>query len=177
MEIAARKEAVDRINIGELLIMRRVKRIPIGLMLWALAFDVVAQQPIFYPAQGQSAQKQNSDIGACQQWAKQNTGVDPVAIAQQSGQPAAPQQQGGRLRGAAGGAAAGAAIGAIAGDAGKGAAIGAVTGTAAGGIRQRRRNEAASQQQQAGQQQASQEMATFNRAVGACMSGRGYTVQ
>ncbi|MDR3380590.1 MAG: hypothetical protein P4M03_09015, partial [Cupriavidus basilensis] len=63
------------------------------------------------------------------------------------------------------------------GAAGAGAAIGAVTGTAAGGVRQRRKNEAAAEQQQAGQQQVSQEMATFNRAVGACMTGRGYTVQ
>jgi hypothetical protein len=46
-----------------------------------------------------------------------------------------------------------------------------------GGVRQRRSNQAAAQQQQAGQQQVSQEMATFNRAVATCMSGRGYTVQ
>ncbi|KLU26382.1 hypothetical protein EOS_09790, partial [Caballeronia mineralivorans PML1(12)] len=63
------------------------------------------------------------------------------------------------------------------GDAGKGAAIGAVVGTAAGGLRQRRKNEAAAGQQQANNQQASQQMATFNRAVAACMTGRGYTVQ
>nr|WP_324291692.1 hypothetical protein [Cupriavidus sp. D39] len=68
-------------------------------------------------------------------------------------------------------------MGAIGGNAGKGAAIGAVTGTAAGGMRQRRSNQAAAEQQQAGQQQASQQMATFNRAVGACMTGRGYTVK
>ncbi len=45
------------------------------------------------------------------------------------------------------------------------------------GLRQRRKNEAAAGQQQANNQQASQQMATFNRAVGACMTGRGYTVQ
>jgi hypothetical protein len=38
-------------------------------------------------------------------------------------------------------------------------------------------NQAAAAQQQGGQQQVAQEMATFNRAVGACMTGRGYTVQ
>jgi hypothetical protein len=147
-------------------------------MVWALTFAAAAQQPIIYPANGQSPQKQNSDTAECQLWAKQTTGVDPVAIAQQgANQPAAPQQQGGMLRGAAGGAALGAMGGAIAGDAGKGAAIGAVVGTAAGGMRQRRRNEAAAEQQQAGQQQVSQQMATFSRAVGACMTGRGYTVQ
>jgi hypothetical protein len=157
--------------------MRRVKQVSIGLFMWAMMFVAAAQQPIIYPAKGQSPQKQNSDTAECQQWAKQSTGVDPVAVAQQSSQPAPAEQQGGRLRGAAGGAAGGALIGAIAGDAGKGAAIGAVTGTVVGGSRQRRSNQAASQQQQAGQQQASQAMVTFNRAVGACMTGRGYSVQ
>ncbi|MGT2429559.1 YMGG-like glycine zipper-containing protein [Cupriavidus basilensis] len=84
--------------------------------------------------------------------------------------PAATRRPG---QGAAGGAAVGAAVGAIAGDAGKGAAAGAVTGTVVGGTRQRRSNQAAAEQQQAGQQQASQQMATFNRAVAACMTGRG----
>lgn len=157
--------------------MQRMLKIPVALAAWAIAFAASAQQPIVYPAKGQSPQQQSSDLAACQGWAKQSTGVDPVAIAQQSSQPAPAQQQGGRVRGAAGGAAGGAMIGAIAGDAGKGAAIGAVTGTVVGGSRQRRSNQAAAEQQQAGAQQASQQMATFNRAVGACMTGRGYTVQ
>ena len=158
--------------------MQRMQRVAMGLMAWALTFAAAAQQPIIYPAKGQSPQKQNTDTAECQLWAKQTTGVDPVAIAQQgANQPAAPQQQGGMLKGAAGGAALGAMGGAIAGDAGKGAAIGAVTGTVVGGVRQRRRNQAATEQQQAGQQQASQQMATFSRAVGVCMTGRGYTVQ
>ncbi|CAE6850414.1 hypothetical protein R75461_07444 [Paraburkholderia nemoris] len=157
--------------------MQRMQRVAIGLVVCALSFAASAQQPIIYPANGQSLQKQNTDTAECQLWAKQTTGVDPVAIAQQSGQPGAPQQQGGAIKGAAGGAALGAAVGAIAGNAGKGAAIGAVTGTAAGGLRQHRMNQAAAGQQQGGQQQVAQQMATFNRAVAACMTGRGYTVQ
>jgi hypothetical protein len=157
--------------------MQRMQRLPIGLMVWALSFAAAAQQPIIYPARGQSPQKQNTDTAECQLWAKQTTGVDPVAIAQQAGQPTAQPAQGGAIKGAAGGAALGAAVGAIAGNAGKGAAIGAVTGTAAGGLRQRRINQAAAQQQQGGEQYVSQQMSTFNRAVGACMTGRGYTVQ
>jgi hypothetical protein len=158
--------------------MRRMHRVLTGLMVWALTTCVAfAQQPIVYPAKGQSPQKQNSDTAECQLWAKQTTGVDPVAIAQQAGQPTAPPAQGGAIKGAAGGAALGAAVGAISGNAGKGAAIGAVTGTAAGGLRQRRINQASAQQQQGGQQYVSQQMSTFNRAVGACMTGRGYTVQ
>ncbi|SAK65158.1 hypothetical protein AWB81_02539 [Caballeronia arationis] len=158
--------------------MQRKWHLGTGLVAWMLAFAAAAQQPIIYPAKGQSSQKQNSDTAECQLWAKQNTGVDPAVLAQQSAnQPPPPGPQGERVRGAAGGAAAGAAIGAIAGDAGKGAAVGAVTGTVAGGSRQRRGQREASAQQQSMQQQTSQQMATYNRAVAACMSGRGYTIQ
>jgi hypothetical protein len=149
-----------------------------GVLAMSLTCLAAAQQPIIYPAKGQSPQKQQQDTAECQVWAKQTTGVDPVAVAQQSTmQPGVPGPQGERVRGAAGGAAAGAAIGAVAGDAGKGAAIGAITGTVAGGMRQRRTQQAAAQQSQANQQAVSQEMATFNRAVAACMNGRGYTIQ
>jgi hypothetical protein len=157
--------------------MPPVQRIAIGSMLWAFALAAASQQPIIYPAKGQSVQKQNTDTADCQLWAKQTTGVDPVAIAQNGGQQTAQPKQGGAIKGAAGGAALGAAIGAIAGDAGKGAAIGAVTGTAGGGLRQRRMNEAAAGQQQSNQQQIAGQMATFNRAVAACMTGRGYSIQ
>jgi hypothetical protein len=157
--------------------MQQTIRITLGLAALLLAMSTAAQQPIIYPAQGQSSQLQQKDTAECRGWAQQTTGVDPVAIAQQAGQPGAPQQQGGALKGAAGGAAVGAAVGAIAGNAGKGAAIGAVTGTAAGGLRQHRRNQAAAAQTQGTQQQISEQLATFNRAVAACMTGRGYTVQ
>jgi hypothetical protein len=157
--------------------MQRTTRTTLGLTALLLTMSTAAQQPIIYPAKGQSSQLQQTDTAECRGWAQQTTGVDPVALAQQSGQPSAPQQQGGALKGAAGGAAVGAAVGAIAGNAGKGAAIGAVTGTAAGGMRQRRKQQAAAEQTQATQQQSSQQLATFNRAVAACMSGRGYTIQ
>jgi hypothetical protein len=101
----------------------------------------------------------------------------------------APKAQGGRVRGAARGAAGGAAIGAIAGDAGKGAAAGSVAGTMRGGMRQRQAN-AASKQQAAEKAAAEQKEAekltklehdegldTFQRAFGACMDARGYSVK
>lgn len=158
--------------------MRRIVQGLSGTLAMSLVCFAAAQQPIIYPAKGQSPQKQQSDTAECQVWAKQSTGVDPVAVAQQSTmQPGVPGPHGERVVGAAGGAAGGAAIGAIAGDAGKGAAIGAVTGAVAGGVRQRRTQRAAAEQQQANQQQVSQEMVTFNRAVAACMTGRGYSIQ
>jgi hypothetical protein len=134
-----------------------------------------AQQPIAYPENGQSAQQQSKDDGECYVWAKQNTGIDPAAVAQA---PQPPQQaivgSGQRTRGAVRGALGGAAIGAIAGDTSKGAGVGAVVGTMAGG-RQVRSDQAASQQQAQAQQQ--QKIDTFYRAYGACMEGRSYTIK
>jgi hypothetical protein len=128
-----------------------------------------------YPAKGQSAQQQGKDEGECYAWAKQQTGIDPVAVANAPTQQSGPATGGGeRVRGAARGAAGGAAIGAIAGDAGKGAAAGAVVGTMAGG-RQARRNKEA-QQQQAEQAKAGT-LQTFNKAFASCMEGRGYSVK
>ena len=139
----------------------------------------LAQQPLIYPAKGQSADQQNKDQGECYVWAKQQTGVDPVAVAQtSSSQPPPAGPQGERVRGAAGGAAAGAIIGGVANDdAGKGAAVGAVVGTMAGGAKQRRGARAQQQQQQQAQQQTQGALANYNRAFAACMEGRGYVVK
>ncbi len=125
-----------------------------------------------YPSKGQTAQQQSADEGECFAWAKQQTGIDPMAVASAPAPAQAPT--GARVGGAARGALGGAAIGAIAGDAGKGAAIGAVAGTMAGGARARRQQ--AAQQEQA-QQAKSSTLQQFNKAVGACMEGRGYVVK
>ena len=132
-----------------------------ALATFALSCGVAAAQPVFYPAKGQSADKQDRDRAACQSWASQQTGVTPGAAPAAS----SPPRAGGRVRGAAAGATAAAITG---NDAGKGAAAGAVGGAAAqrGARRQDRRHAAATQQQAS---------ASFDRAMGACMQGRGYT--
>jgi hypothetical protein len=140
-----------------------------------------ARQPIVYPAKGQSLPQQQHDQSDCHVWAKQTTGVDPVAVAQASAPPvqSGPAVGGGeRVGGAARGAAGGAMIGAIGGDAGEGAAIGAIAGTMAGGARARR-NRAAQQQQAQAQSEGQKQQAigTYNRAFAACMEARGYTVK
>jgi hypothetical protein len=153
-----------------------------------------AAQPYIYPDTGQTFQQQESDKGQCYGWAVQQTGFDPAnpQVAQAPpppmypGQPQAPQ--GGLLRGAAGGAALGAVGGAIGGDAGKGAAIGAGVGALFGGMRRMRYREEEQQMQQQQQQQQQMYMAqqqnsmaqgraNYERAFGACMAGRGYTVR
>jgi hypothetical protein len=128
-----------------------------------------------YPSKGQSQAQQNKDEGECYAWAKQQTGIDPMAVASAPQPSSGPAAGGGeRVRGAARGAAGGAAVGAIAGDTGKGAAAGAVVGTMAGG-RQARQNQKAQQQQAQSAKQAT--LQQFNKAFGACMEGRSYVVK
>ena len=128
-----------------------------------------------YPSKGQPAEQQNKDEGECFAWAKQQTGIDPVAVASAPTQQSGPAAGGGeRVRGAARGAVGGAAIGAIAGDTGKGAGAGAVVGTMAGG-RQARQNKAAKEDQAA--QAKAGTLEKFNKAFSVCMEGRGYAVK
>jgi hypothetical protein len=133
---------------------------------------------VIYPAKGQSADTQKKDMNECSGWAKDTTGVDPVAIAQASAQAPSHDSGGAPVAGgAAKGAAAGAVVGAVAGDAGKGAAIGATSGGVVGGARKRRRQEeSAAQTQEAASKQQSA-LATYQRAYSACLEGRGYTVK
>ncbi len=172
----------------------RAARLVTAALLGALVCEpAVAQQMYIYPSQGQSPEQQNRDRYECHTWAVQQTGFDPTNV--QSAQipataappPAQEAPQGGLLRGAARGAAVGAVGGAIAGNAGKGAAIGAATGALIGGFRRRDQRRRQQQQQQNYQQQQAQAQAqyqaslsaqqdTYNRALSACLRGRGYTV-
>jgi hypothetical protein len=148
---------------------------------WVLAMSLalIAQasaQQVVYPAKGQSPQKQKSDEAECYQWAVQQTGFDPAKPPPQQAAPAPPTTATGTTPGAgARGAARGAVIGeVVGGDAGTGAAVGA----AAARGQSRRQNRAAAQQGQQQQQAATQQQqATFAKARGACLEGRGYTVK
>jgi hypothetical protein len=95
-----------------------------------------------------------------------------------SNQPLPPQ--GHVVRGAGRGAALGAVGGAIAGDAGKGAAAGAAMGGLAGGMRRRQQRLQQNQQQQATSPAAANsqqnQRTAYHRAMAACLTGRGYTV-
>jgi outer membrane protein with glycine zipper len=143
--------------------------------------ELALAQAFVYPARGQSAQQQEFDRGQCYSWAVQQSGFDPANPRVAAAPPPQPgMPQGGLFRGAFGGAAMGAVGGAIGGDAGKGAAIGAAVGGLFGGMRRRRWAEEEQQQQQSymAQQQntMTQGHAAYNRAFGACMTGRGYSV-
>jgi hypothetical protein len=134
--------------------------------------------PIIYPAKGQSATLQQKDDGECYGWAKKTTGIDPTTMTSTPAPTSTSTVGGGeRVHGAARGALGGAAIGAIAGDAGKGAAIGATAGTMAGGARARQKQAHAQQASAQSQAQNASALETYNRAYGACMEGRGYTLK
>ncbi len=155
--------------------------------------SLAASAGIFaYPAKGQKPDQQAKDEGECYNWAKTQSGYDPMqpppAPTQQAqaAQPSGPAADGSRARGAARGAAAGAVVGEIAdNDAGKGAAYGAVAGVLAGG-RQSRMAQSQRQQQAAQQQQASAAQVqsaqqalkdSFKKGMSVCLEARGYTVK
>lgn len=140
------------------------------VLLTALLAAPAGAQQYTYPAKGQSANQQRIDEGDCYVWARDRTGIDPAS----GPVPVAVQQQpsGEILRGAARGALGGAIVGEISGgDAGRGAATGAVFGGVRSGVRQHKGQQQAAQNAQASAQQQ------FQRAYGACLEGRGYSVR
>jgi Glycine zipper len=144
-----------------------------------------AQDIYAYPAKGQSQSQQDRDRYECHSWAVKQTGFDPSraqaaasdthAVANQP-----PPPQGHVVKGAARGAALGAVGGAITGNAGTGAAAGAAMGGLAGGMRRRDQRLQQNQQQQAATQSAANSQQSqrnaYHRAMAACLTGRGYTV-
>jgi hypothetical protein len=130
------------------------------------AVSAVGAQQYVYPAKGQSPQKQKSDESACYQWAVQQSGFDPAKPP--PAPPAQPGvQPGTRLRGAA----AGATVGAITDNDRSDAAVAGAVG-AASAQRGQKRQAARAQSAQTSEQQAS-----FQKARGVCLEGRGYTVK
>jgi hypothetical protein len=163
-----------------------MKRLIAVLMIlgWVAAGTGVAlaDELIIFPAKGQNNEQMEQDKFACYQWAKEQSGFDPMAPPTATAPPPAEEApQGGVVKGAARGALVGVAVGAIAGDAGKGAAIGAAAGGLGGGMKQRDQQAQQAQAQQNAADQQAQQSATnwdhYNRAYTACLEGKGYTVK
>ena len=140
-----------------------------------------AQDLFVYPTKGQSQAQQDKDRYECHTWAVQQTGFDPskapttASGASESTQPYQPSQRH-VVKGAGRGAAMGAVGGAIAGDPGKGAAAGAAMGGLAGGFRRRdERKQQANDQAANANAAAANQRTAYNRALAACLQGRGYT--
>ena len=162
----------------------RVISISLFVLLFFAAVSL-AQDPIIYPAQGQSREQMERDEFECFRWARDQTGFDPMATPRATSAP--PQEEAQRIGGAGGavvGAAAGAIVGGIASGrsgAGTGALIGGGSGALLGGLR---RDSQRNQQAQARNQWEREQAANYtrarneyNRAFAACMSGRGYIVK
>jgi Glycine-zipper domain len=152
-----------------------------SLAILLLAETAFAQDIFIYPAKGQSQAQQDKDRYECHSWAVQQTGFDPSkpqtsaanSDTSQTYKPSQPHV----LRGAARGAALGAVGGAITGNAGKGAGAGAAMGGVAGGFRRRdERRDQSNQQAANANNAATSQRTSYNRAMTACLQGRGYTV-
>ncbi len=140
------------------------------------ASPAAAQEMFIFPQQGQDQAQQDADRGACHVWAVNQSGFDPT-MARTTPPPSGEATQGGVLRGGARGAAGGAVIGAITGNAGRGAAIGAAGGGLVGGMRRNDQRSRQSQDQRNWQAQQDAQRSNYQRALVACLEGKGYTVR
>lgn len=154
----------------------------------------VSSSPMIYPAKGQSARQQDRDKYECHDWARAQTGYDPTQASppaptnaiNTASAPSRSNQTQEQLGGMVKGAMSGAAIGELTNhDAGRGAAVGALGGAVLQRVKQQQAAQQQQQQRQAAQQQDAQrqaaarneQRATYERALSACMEGRGYTVK
>lgn len=161
-------------------------RIILLLITIVLSGQVFATADLFiYPNDGQSKEMQNQDRYECHIWAAQQSGFDPSRysapqpVVYRTGYPH--QSDINPITGAAGGAAMGAVGGAIAGNAGKGAAIGAGVGAVLGAFHTLNRHTSEREHYRYKNHQLAVELNQlrndYNRAISACLEGRGYTVK
>ncbi len=153
------------------------------LALWSV--PVWASDLFVYPAKGQSKDQTEQDKYQCYQFAKQETGFDPMARPTTSTpRPAREKETWGTGQGAVGGALLGAGAGALLGG-GDGAVTGAVVGGVGGGAMghmrrsdQKRREDARQRDwEQRETSRYSSGRNSYERAYAACLEGRGYTVR
>ena len=131
-----------------------------------------------YPANEQSEEQRGADDYACFDFAKTESGYDPIDPPEIQAAQAPEGPSGARLRGAARGAAAGAVIGEIADDdASEGAEVGAALGVMRGGrqTRVQRREYDAHAQEEVSATLGEME-GDFISAYSICMEARGYAV-
>jgi len=146
-----------------------------ALLIMGLFATGASAQQFVYPAKGQSPEQQKKDEAQCHTWAVQQSKYDPAKPPPQTAAAQPQTTATGTTPGAgARGAARGAVVGGVMGDAGAGAAAGAV---AARGQSRRQNKAQAEQQQQSATQQDQAGVAAYQKARGACLEGRGYTVK
>lgn len=148
------------------------------ILLAALAGTGMALADLYvYPKEGQSAEQTDKDKYECYQWAKNDTGFDPMAAPKTtSAAPSGQTKSGTLVKGGLGGAAVG---GILSGK--SGAKKGALAGGLIGGVHQHQYNKQVDSQRQQWEQQESANYSNnrnnYNRAYAACLEGRGYSVK
>jgi len=150
-----------------------------------LACPVGAQDPIVYPAEGQSEDQIEKDRYQCYSWAKDQTGFDPMKTPTTTSGPPSKEKEvwGAGKTGVAGGATGAIIGGATKGKKGavRGGLIGAAGGALIGGARSSsQRNREAQKRKEWERKEANNYVRArneYNRAFGACMEGRGYSVK
>jgi hypothetical protein len=134
-----------------------------------------ADELMIFPNADQTPTEQEQDKFTCYNWAKGESGFDPMAPPTATEPPPKEEpKRGGILRGAARGAVVG---GIVDDDAGKGAAAGAVVG---GMRRQDQKRKEAAERQRWEEEQArlyNENRNRYNRAYAACLEGKNYTVR
>lgn len=168
-----------------------MNKLAVSFLLLMATAPAMATQYVF-PENGQNQEQQTQDEAYCSQWATNETGVDPMALASApttTATPPAPTsppraQPGSGLRGAARGAVAGEIMEEVDDDfedwGEKGAALGAIRG------RHQSRMHSAQQQSQyqstataQAEQQAAlndYQMSEFYQARSVCLEAKGYSV-
>lgn len=150
-----------------------------------LTGPVWAQDPIVYPAKGQSEDQMEKDKYQCYSWAKNQTGFDPMKTPTTTSAPPAKEKEvwGAGKTGVAGGATGAIVGGAARGKKGavRGGLIGAAGGALIGGARSsNQRNREAQKRKDWERKETNNYVrarSEYNRAFGACMEGRGYSVK
>jgi hypothetical protein len=130
-----------------------------------------AQDVYAYPSSGQTEEETARDKEQCHAWAVGQTGVDPEKLAAETAPSA------GATGGGLGGAGLGAARGAMSGDAAGGAVRGVGVGRLIHAVRARRQMEEQHESAPGPHQERQMQLQKYDRAFGACLTGRGYTVQ
>ena len=136
----------------------------------------VSTQVHFYPTAGQSSEQQSRDRYDCYLWAVKQSGFDPGRARQQISVVPMPPKGTNTAVGAVAGAAVGAAV-ASPHSTGEGAILGAVAGAVLGAAADASRAAEAQQVQQRYDRRDSAEADSYRRAMSACLSGRGYSVE
>ena len=159
--------------------LSKTTRILVILAATGVAATASASDLIVFPNADQDKEQQQQDEYTCYNWAKGETGFDPMAVPTATEPP--PQESATKKGGAGRGLVRGAAVGQIAGGDSKSTKRGAAAGAAVGGMRRQdqvRKEEAERERWEQEQQQIYVENRNrYNRAFAACMEGKDYTVR